>query len=465
MDVLTLVAAAGAVLSALSLALLVVVLRRAAGGDTALATFEDRLGKVETLVDRLERTMREETRTMREEAEGRGRALREEIGGTVRSFAELQQASARDLRAEVTKTLNQVGDDIRATDAQLSEAMRERLTAMAGQLAALVEASTSQQRDLRATVEGRLDKLREENAQKLEEMRRTVDEKLHDTLEKRLGESFSLVSERLDQVHKGLGEMQTLAAGVGDLKRVLSNVKTRGSWGEVQLGALLEQMLHPDHYVKNARVRRDSGEVVEYAVRLPGQGTDAAPVLLPIDAKFPVEDYERLTAAFEAGDVVAIDSAGRALEARIRTEARRIADKYIEPPTTTDFAIMFLPTEGLYAEVIRRPGLVSELQAQGRVVVTGPTTLGALLNSLQIGFRTLAIQQRSGDIARVLEKTKTEFGKFTLVIEKVQKQIDLASRTLDDEVGRRSRAIERTLRDVQAEAVAGPASEGELPPR
>ena len=277
MDVLTLVAAAGAVLSALSLALLVVVLRRAAGGDTALATFEDRLGKVETLVDRLERTMREETRTMREEAEGRGRALREEIGGTVRSFAELQQASARDLRAEVTKTLNQVGDDIRATDAQLSEAMRERLTAMAGQLAALVEASTSQQRDLRATVEGRLDKLREENAQKLEEMRRTVDEKLHDTLEKRLGESFSLVSERLDQVHKGLGEMQTLAAGVGDLKRVLSNVKTRGSWGEVQLGALLEQMLHPDHYVKNARVRRDSGEVVEYAVRLPGQGTDAAP--------------------------------------------------------------------------------------------------------------------------------------------------------------------------------------------
>ena len=465
MDVLTLVAAAGAVLSALSLALLVVVLRRAAGGDTALARFEDRLGKVETLVDRLERTMREETRTMREEAEGRGRALREEIGGTVRSFAELQQASARDLRAEVTKTLNQVGDDIRATDAQLSEAMRERLTAMAGQLAALVEASTSQQRDLRATVEGRLDKLREENAQKLEEMRRTVDEKLHDTLEKRLGESFSLVSERLDQVHKGLGEMQTLAAGVGDLKRVLSNVKTRGSWGEVQLGALLEQMLHPDHYVKNARVRRDSGEVVEYAVRLPGQGTDAAPVLLPIDAKFPVEDYERLTAAFEAGDVVAIDSAGRALEARIRTEARRIADKYIEPPTTTDFAIMFLPTEGLYAEVIRRPGLVSELQAQGRVVVTGPTTLGALLNSLQIGFRTLAIQQRSGDIARVLEKTKTEFGKFTLVIEKVQKQIDLASRTLDDEVGRRSRAIERTLRDVQAEAVAGPASEGELPPR
>ncbi|MBL8835773.1 MAG: DNA recombination protein RmuC [Alphaproteobacteria bacterium] len=456
MDPLTALTLGGAVLSALAVILLAVVLRRAAGGDNALGAFDERLARVETIADRLERTMRDETRTMRDEAENRGRALREEIGGTVRSFAELQQTAARDLRTEVTKTLNQVGDDIRATDAQMSEAMRERLTAMATQLAALVEASAAQQRELRLAVEGRLDKLREENAQKLEEMRATVDEKLHATLEKRLGESFMQVSDRLDQVHKGLGEMQTLAAGVGDLKRVLSNVKMRGNWGEVQLGALLEQMLHPDHYIKNARVRRDSGEMVEYAVRLPGQSADGAPVLLPIDAKFPVEDYERLTAAFEASDVVAIESAGRALEARIRQEARRIADKYIEPPGTTDFAIMFLPTEGLYAEVIRRPGLVSELQAQGRVVVTGPTTLGALLNSLQIGFRTLAIQQRSGDIARVLEKTKAEFGKFTLVIEKVQKQIDLASRTLDDEVSRRSRAIERTLREIQVEALPAP---------
>jgi len=242
--------------------------------------------------------------------------------------------------------------------------------------------------------------------------------------------------------------MQSLAADVGGLKKVLSNVKTRGGWGEVQLGSLLEQMLHPDQYVRNARVRADTNDFVEFAVHVPGQGA-----LLPIDAKFPTEDYERLLAAFEAGDADAIDEAGRAIEARIRLEARRIASKYIDPPATTDVAVMFLPTEGLYAEVARRPGLLSELMQQHRVTVTGPTTLGAILTTIQWGSRAFAIQQRSADVARLLEKAKTEFGKFTQVIDKVQKQIDLAAKTLDSEVGVRSRAIERTLRDVEVEAL------------
>ncbi len=387
-----------------------------------------RVARIQQIEDRLDATLRAETRAIRDEAETRGKDLREEVGGAVRGLADSLQSRVDTLTARLDDRLDRFGQDF--NQAGLA---------------------------LRGTIEGRLDRLREENAAKLDQMRATVDEKLQSTLEKRLGESFNLVGQQLEQVHRGLGEMQSLAADVGGLKKVLANVKTRGGWGEVQLGSLLEQMLHPDQYVRNARVRADTQDFVEYAVYVPGQAA-----LLPIDAKFPTEDYERLLAAHEAGDADAIDEAGRAIETRIRLEARRIASKYIEPPATTDVAVMFLPTEGLYAEVARRPGLLSDIMQQNRVTVTGPTTLGAILTTIQWGGRAFAIQQRSADVARLLEKTKTEFSKFGAVIEKVQKQIDQAAKTLDSEVGVRSRAIERTLREVEVEALPPPSDQEKL---
>ncbi|MCR4399270.1 MAG: DNA recombination protein RmuC [Syntrophomonadaceae bacterium] len=281
----------------------------------------------------------------------------------------------------------------------------------------------------------------------LEQMRAVVDEKLHATLERRLGESFRQVSERLEQVHKGLGEMQSLAAGVGDLKKVLTNVKTRGVWGEVQLGNILEQMLTPDQYAANVATKPHSGERVEFAVRLPGRDEGSC-VWLPIDAKFPQEDYHRLLEATENGDPVAAEEAARQLEQRIRQEARSISEKYIDPPHTTDFAIMFLPTESLYAEVLRRPGLADALQRQYRVNVAGPTTLAALLNSLSLGFRTLAIERRSGEVWTLLGAVKTEFGRFGDILEKTQKKLQEASNSID-QATRRSRTIERKLKGVQ----------------
>ena len=280
-------------------------------------------------------------------------------------------------------------------------------------------------------------------------MRVTVEEKLQGTLEKRLGESFKQVSDRLEQVHKGLGEMQTLAAGVGDLKKVLTNVKTRGGWGEVQLGALLEQMLTRDQYERNVKTNESRDELVEFAIKLPGRG-DAQEdmVWLPIDAKFPTEDYQRLAEAQEKGDAGAAEEAARVLASRIKLCAADICNKYLNPPRTTDFGIMFLPTEGLYAEVIRRPGLVEAIQREYRVVIAGPTTFAALLNSLQMGFRTLAIQKRSSEVWNVLGAVKTEFGKFGVILDGVKKKLDQASNTMDD-AAKRSRAIERRLRDVQ----------------
>lgn len=296
---------------------------------------------------------------------------------------------------------------------------------------------------IRKTLEDRLDKLQTDNASKLEQIRATVDDKLHTTLEKRLGESFALVSQRLEKVHQGLGEMQSLASDVGGLKRVLTNVKTRGTWGEVQLGALLEQMLSPDQFVKNAHVRANSSEVVEFAVKLPD-----GDVLIPIDSKFPIEDYDRLCIATDQSDTSQIEIAGNELEKRIRLEAKRIADKYINPPTTTDFAILFLPTEGLYAEIMRRPGLAAEVQNKHRVSITGPSTLGAFLNSLQMGFRTLAIQKRSGEVWQVLNQAKAEFEKYAVWVEKVKRNIELAHKTLD-EAETRTRAVNRRLRAVE----------------
>jgi len=301
---------------------------------------------------------------------------------------------------------------------------------------------------MRATLNERLAAIQSDNAQKLEEMRRTVDEKLHATLEQRLGQSFQLVSERLEQVHRGLGEMQSLAAGVGDLKRVLTNVKARGAWGEVQLLALIEQMLTPEQYDRNVTTRPGSNERVEVAIRLPG-ATPGKPVWLPIDAKFPVEDYHRLLDAHDRADVEGVEAAARALEARLKAEARTIREKYVEPPFTTDFAVLYLPTEGLYAEALRRPGLAEALQREQRVVLAGPTNLAALLNSLQMGFRTLAIEKRASEVWQVLGQVKTEFGKFGEAIEATKKKLDEA-RNKFDAVGVRSRAIERKLRDVEA---------------
>ena len=300
--------------------------------------------------------------------------------------------------------------------------------------------------------EQRLKDIEANNATRLEEMRRTVDEKLHATLEQRLGESFKLVSDRLEQVHRGLGEMQTLAAGVGDLKRVLTNVKTRGTWGEVQLEALLEQLLTADQYAKNVATVPKSADRVEFAIRLPGRaepGGANTPVWLPIDAKFPREDYERLIEAQERADPVAVEEASRALEARIRAEARTIAEKYVAPPHTTDFALLFLPTEGLYAEVLRRPGLTDLLQRDYRVTIAGPTTLTALLNSLQMGFRTLAIEKRSSEVWQVLGAVKTEFGKFGDVLARTKAQLETVTRSIEA-AETRTRMMNRKLRDVEA---------------
>lgn len=344
----------------------------------------------------------------------------------------------------VERTLRAELDRSRGDAAEGGRALREEV---ARSLTALSAASQAGQDSLRRSVEGRLDALGADTLAKLEAMRATVDEKLQGTLERRLGESFALVSQRLEEVHRGLGEMQSLAVGVGDLKRVLGNVKVRGGWGEVQLGALLDQMLTSDQVVRNARPRPDSAESVEFAVRLPGR--DGSEVLLPIDAKFPREDYERLVEAAERADPDAVELWTRALEQRVRTEARRIAQKYVNPPVTTDFALLFLPTEGLYAEVLRRPGLSDQLQTQFRVSVVGPTTLGALLNSLQMGFRTLAIEQRSAEVWAVLGSVKTEFQRFGDVIDRVRKKLGEASTAIDD-VSTRTRAIDRRLRTVEA---------------
>jgi len=365
----------------------------------------------------------------------------------------------RELRQEIVDGRREAQVDARAQReelaaalARLAQGITAQMTNIASvqnnQLNALTESNARRMGEVRETLEAKLKELSTDNAQKLEQMRQTVDEKLHATLETRLAESFKLVSERLELVHKGLGEMQSLAAGVGDLKRVLTNVKARGTWGEIQLGGLLEQILVPEQYDRNVEIRRGSGERVEFAIRLPGRDVDGV-VWLPIDAKFPREDYERLLEAQDRADAQAAEESARKLEAQIKAEARTIRDKYLDPPHTTDFALLFLPIEGLYAEVLRRPGLVESLQRDFRVTVAGPTTLTALLNSLQMGFRTLAIEKRSSEVWSVLGAVKTEFVKFADVLAKTKKKLDEASDTIGSaEV--RTRAIERKLRGVEA---------------
>jgi DNA recombination protein RmuC len=302
---------------------------------------------------------------------------------------------------------------------------------------------------VRTTVETRLQALQADNEKRLEQMRQTVDEKLHATLEARLGESFKQVAERLDQVHKGLGEMQRLASDVGSLNRVLNNVKTRGIFGEVQLAGLLEQVFTPEQYGVNVETVPGTGARVEYAIRLPGRGVDEGGLWLPIDAKFPREDYERLLEAQDRADVAGVEQAGKAIEQRLRAEARSIHEKYVSPPHTTDFAILFVPTEGLYAEALRRPGLVEGMQREHRVMLAGPTTLLATLNSLQMGFRTLALEKRSSEVWQVLGAVKTEFGKFGDVLAKTRKKLDEASHTISA-VETRTRVMGRALKGVEA---------------
>jgi DNA recombination protein RmuC len=356
----------------------------------------------------------------------------------------------RSSRASLAGAERAVREELRLGREESAQTALHLRKELSEQLGALTATNEQRLERLRATLDLQLQKLQEGNEKKLDEMRRTVDEKLQGTLEKRLGESFKLVSERLEAVHQGLGDMQKLATGVGDLKRVLGNVKTRGTFGEVQLGAILEQVLTADQYARNVRPRDDSREMVEFAIKLPGPESERDRcVWLPIDAKFPQEDYARLLDAVEAGDAVRLAAATEALGRAVRLCAQEIQRKYVAPPRTTDFAILFLPTEGLYAEVLRLPGYVEMLQQKHRVVVAGPTTLAAILSSLRMGFRTLAIEQRASEVWKILAAVKSEFGKFGDVLERVKRQLQTASNTIDD-TGVRTRAIERTLRGVEA---------------
>ena len=348
--------------------------------------------------------------------------------------------------AEFERSLRQDLANARTEQTTAAQAARADLTTT---LSDLTQANDRRLEAIRQTIEQRLDVLRSENAQKLEQMRATVDEKLQTTLDQRLGASFKQVSDRLEQVHKGLGEMQTLAVGVGDLKRVLTNIKTRGTWGEVQLENLLEQMLTPGQYEKNVATRPGSSERVEFAIRLPGRGDGREPCWLPIDAKFPLEDFQRLQDAQDGADIAGVEMFGKALEDRVRKQARDIHDKYVEPPYTTDFALLYLPVESLYAEVLRRPGLADMIQRDSQVTLAGPTTLAAILNSLQMGFRTLAIEERSSEVRMLLGAVKAEFGRFGDLLARTKKQLETVGNTLvDAEV--RTRAIERKLRGVEA---------------
>ncbi len=375
----------------------------------------------------IEKTVRDEFRLSREHSAKEARSLREEV-------ATAQKAS---------------GETIISTIGQMQKAQQSGLDAVEKRVKVLVDSNEARLDKLRETIDEKMKVLQASNEKKLDQMRQTVDEKLQSTLEKRLGESFKQVSERLEAVQRGLGEMKTLAAGVGDLQRVLTNVKTRGTWGEVQLGALLEQILTADQFQKDVQTKHDSRETVEYAIKLPGPDDNPdSPVWLPVDSKFPQEDYQRLIEASESADAEAVNQNQAALIRAIRKSAKDISTKYLDPPHTTDFGIMFLPTEGLYSEIARQPGLLEQLQHDYRIVVAGPSNISAFLNALRMGFRTLAIEQRSSEVWGILAAVKTEFGKFGHVLGKVKRQLDTASHTIELTTVR-TRAMERKLRKVE----------------
>ena len=468
-----------------TVALLVMLLRRVlqAGGEMLAGNLKG----LQEIGERTDHTIRDEITKNRDEMGKAARDQRLELTETVKNFgdsiaqrtievANLQKAqfeifsnqlnsfakssaerldairgesarSAKQLREEVVTTLKSISETMATTFKDLAAAQKTQLENMTSEIANLSESTEKKLEAVRIGVEGKLQSIQVENANQLELMRQTVDEKLQGTLEKRLGESFKQVSERLEQVHKGFGEMQALAMGVGDLKKVLTNVKTRGTWAEVQLGTMLEQMLNPDQFAANVAIK-DGGERVEFAIKLPGQGGNDEPVWLAIDAKFPVEDYHRLTDAQEKGDIEMVETAAKQLEQRVKGCARDICEKYLNPPRTTDFAIMFLPIEGLFAEVIRRNGLCELIQRDFRVVIAGPTTLWSILNSIQMGFRTLAIQKRSSEVWNLLAAVKTEWTKYGDLLDAVQKKLNSAGEIID-KAKTRSRAIGRKLRDVQ----------------
>ena len=425
MTIMTIAVSVSILFSLAALVLLVSLLRRRISGDA---------------VD-----LRPQLQSIEKGQERGSRELRDELARSRTDFA----TEAQRMRGETAASLGSVRDSLLKQITDMMALQTQQQDGFKAQLSRLTDSNEQKIDALRIAVETKLTQLQADNTAKLEEMRRTVDEKLQGTLERRLGESFKLVSERLEQVHKGLGDMQSLASGVGDLKKVLTNIKVRGNWGEMQLGNLLEDVLIPDQYGTNVVTKPGSKERVEFAIKLPGRGDhDDQVVWLPIDAKFPKEDYERLMDARERGDAAVLEEAGRQLENRIKSEAKDIRDKYVDPPNTTDFAILYLSTEGLYAEVLSRPGLVAAVQRDYRVNVAGPTTLAALLNSLQMGFRTLAIAKRSSEVWSILGAVKTEFHKFGEVIDKVKKKIDEAGNVIDT-AKTRSRAIERKLKNVQ----------------
>lgn len=364
----------------------------------------------------------------------------------IRSGATPMSGKLDSIERGVERIDRDLKDEVARNRQEMSASLKDFGQTSSAQMIGLTRLNEQKLDNIRKTVEDNLKCIQDDNSSKLEIIRNTVDEKLHETLERRLGDSFKLVSDRLEMVHKGLGEMQALASGVGDLKKVLSNVKNRGTLGEIQLGALLDQILTPEQYCRNIATKKNSRDMVEYAVKLPGRSDH--PLWLPIDAKFPLEDYHRLVEAQEHGDVSIVEDTGKALEIRIKSEAKDIRDKYIDPPNTSDFGILFLPFEGLFAEVLRRPGLYEFLQREYKVIVTGPTTIAALLNSLQMGFRTLAIEKRASEVWNLLASVKTEFAKFGDMLDRTHKQLQAASNTIED-AAKKTRTIERRLKDVQ----------------
>ncbi len=471
-------------LGLLTVVLLLLIFQRVRPTD--LSPMTQRFDALERALERLERSLTEPLALQRQEAAEGARQLREEVARSIKQMGDTSMSGLREvsevqknqlesfahrlsqLTANTEQRLTEVRQSSEQQLTQMRQGTEQQLQTMQRgteqklsdmrlsidkQLSEMRQSSEQKNEQLRSSVETKLTAMQQDNAQKLELMRQTVDEKLQGTLEKRLGDSFKLVSERLELVHKGLGEMQTLAGGVGDLKRVLTNVKTRGTWGEWQLGTLLEQLLSPQQYEQNVATKPDSGERVEFVIKMPGRGdnglTDDSTVMLPIDAKFPQEDYQRLIEATEQADPVGVEEAIKQLETRIKSMAKDIRDKYINEPVTTNFAIMYLPTEGLFAEVARRPGLLELLQRDYRVSVAGPTTLAAYVNALQMGFRTLAIQKRSAEVWETLGVVKTEFGKFGEVLANVKTKLEQATSTIE-KAETRTRAIERKLKNVQA---------------
>jgi len=422
--------------------LLVVLLLRRGNQTDHEAARQAQLAQNQITLAQIQQSADTLTRELRRDITESSREARQELSHNLATF----QQTLMQQGAEATRTQN---TQIDAFGQQLALLQKTLSDTLSMQLSSLSESNARRMSEIRDTLNGQLAQLQASNATKLDEMRATVDEKLQSTLQARLGESFKQVADRLEQVHKGLGEMQTLAQGVGDLKHLLTNVKTRGIFGEAQLASLLEQVFVPDQYAVQVATRPGSKNVVDFAIKLPGKSDSGEPLWLPIDAKFPNEDYERLLDAQACADAVAAELAGRALEQRIRLEAKSISDKYVEPPHTTDFAILFLPTEGLYAEVLRRPGLMESLQRDCRVTLAGPTTLLAMLSSLQMGFRTLALEKRSSEVWQVLGAVKTEFGKFGDVLAKVKAQTETVLKTLDS-AQTRSRAMGRALKTVEA---------------